>query len=144
MTIYIHGNIDLPSLEGDIGYNLGIVDTKVLFPGIPTKVRTGAYIALPTGIGGLLKLRSGFASNNAVILNGGVIDAGYTGEIVLVLLNVSTMSIVVEPGMKIAQLVAVDVPVGPARKVDTKMFDEIKSARNDMRGTNGFGSTGIS
>ncbi len=141
-TIYLHGNIEKPSLPGDIGCNIRIPEAITPLPGKVTVVSTGAFVSMPEGVGGLLKLRSGFAILNPVILNGGVIDTGYSGELKLALINVGDTNITIYPEKAIAQIVFITVPSDRhIYKADLEFFQELTQARNHIRGTHGFGST---
>jgi dUTP pyrophosphatase len=100
-------------------------------------VATGTSIALPEGFVGLVMPRSGLAAKHGIsVVNApGVIDAGYRGEIKVVLINTDlTESFSVEPGDRIAQLVV--SPMAQAR------FHEVERLPGTERAAEGFGSTG--
>jgi dUTP pyrophosphatase len=121
----------------DAGLDLAAIETVTLPPGGRALVGTGIAVAVPTGHAGLVVPRSGLAVRHGIsIVNGpGLVDAGYRGEVKVVLLNTDTeRPFTVEPGMRIAQLVVVPVP--SIRVVETSEL--LASAR----GTAGFGSTG--
>ena len=99
-------------------------------------IGTGLAVAIPEGHAGFVQPRSGLAADHGVtVLNTpGLIDSGYRGEVRVILLNTdSSTPFVVEPGMRIAQLVV--VPFAP---VETAEVDELPAAE---RGVRGFGSS---
>jgi dUTP pyrophosphatase len=96
-------------------------------------------VEIPEGHAGLVVPRSGFALRHGLSLvnTPGVIDAGYRGEVRVVLLNTDREhAFTVEPGMRIAQLLVV-----PAIAVDVVEVGELAASE---RGTGGFGSSGVS
>ena len=99
-------------------------------------VPTGIAIALPEGYEAQVRGRSGLAAKYGVMpANGvGTIDADYRGEIGVILLNTSNTAFVVEPGMRIAQLV-----VARYERID---WEVVESLEETERGNSGFGSTG--
>jgi dUTP pyrophosphatase len=100
-------------------------------------VSTGTSLALPDGYVGLVVPRSGLAARHGITLvnSPGVIDAGYRGEIKVVVLNTDpSEEFVIEAGDRIAQLLV--SPVSHAR------FHEVERLPGSDRGDNGFGSTG--
>jgi dUTP pyrophosphatase len=124
--------------EGDAGLDLASCDRVVLGPGDRAVVGTGLAVAIPEGYAGFVLRRSGLAANHGVtVLNGpGLIDSGYRGEVKVILLNTDREeTLVIEPGMRIAQLVVQRVePVEP-REVDALPETE--------RGGRGHGSSGL-
>ncbi len=99
-------------------------------------VGTGLTIAIPEGHAGFVQPRSGLAARHgiAVLNSPGLVDAGYRGELKVVLLNTDHAEpFVVEPGMRIAQLVV--MPVATAGLVEV---DELPASE---RGEKGFGSS---
>ncbi len=109
----------------------------VIPPGQTALVPTGIVIALPAGLEGQVRPRSGLAARHAVtVLNSpGTIDSDYRGEISVLLINHGRESFSVARGMRIAQLVI--APVVYAQLVEVKKLDETR------RGAGGFGSTGL-
>ena len=99
-------------------------------------VPTGLAIALPVGYEAQIRGRSGMAAKFGVMpANGiGTIDADYRGEIGVILLNTSTESFTIEPGMRVAQMV-----IAKYEKVAWEVTDELEATE---RGAGGFGSTG--
>jgi dUTP pyrophosphatase len=122
---------------GDAGLDLTACDSAQLEPGERAVVGTGIAVAIPTGHAGLVLPRSGVAARHGIsIVNApGLIDAGYRGEIKVVLLNTDRKhAFAVEPGMRIAQLLVVPAP--EVRAVET---DGLPAS---ARGDSGFGSSG--
>ena len=124
--------------DGDAGLDLAACERLELAPGERGVVGTGLAVAIPDGHAGLVLPRSGLAVRHGItIVNApGLIDAGYRGEVKVVLLNTDAReAFVVEPGMRIAQLVVVDVP--GVRVVEAEELSESE------RGVGGFGSSGV-
>jgi dUTP pyrophosphatase len=121
---------------GDAGLDLAAADGVTLGPGERAVVGTGLAVAIPEGYTGLVVPRSGLAARDGIgkVNSPGVIDAGYRGEVRVVLLNTDrAASFTVEPGMRIAQLLVVPVP--PVRLV------EVEELPGSERGERGFGSS---
>lgn len=97
-------------------------------------IGTGTHVQLPEGCCGLLVSKSGLNVNHG-ITSTGLVDEGYTGEIMVKLYNHSEESYQVEPGDKITQLVVI-----PVRYEPVEIVDELDDAAG--RGGSGFGSTG--
>lgn len=99
-------------------------------------VPTGVRVALPEGFEAQVRPRSGLSSRYGItVINApGTIDADYRGEIMVPLVNLSTETFVIEPGMRIAQMVV--APVARATFVEA---DHLPATE---RGSGGFGSTG--
>jgi len=124
---------------GDAGADLVSTVALTLEPGQRAFVATGVSIALPDGFVAFVMPRSGLAAKHGVTLvnSPGTIDAGYRGEISVVLINTDqSSSFSIEPGDRIAQLVI--QPVVRAR------FVAVTELPGTARGSGGFGSTGQS
>jgi dUTP pyrophosphatase len=122
---------------GDAGFDLRSVESVRLEPGERASVGTGIAVEIPAGSAGLVLPRSGLAARHGIsVVNApGLIDAGYRGEIRVLLLNTDrSEAFEVEPGDRIAQLVIVQV--GDDEPVEAESLDE------SVRGEGGFGSTG--
>jgi dUTP pyrophosphatase len=122
--------------EGDAGLDLAACDEVRLGPGERALVGTGLAVAIPEGYAGFVQPRSGLAARHgiAVVNSPGLIDSGYRGEIMVVLLNTDReRTFVAEPGERIAQLVVLPVPEVAVREVDELPGSE--------RGVRGFGSS---
>lgn len=123
---------------GDAGVDLAACDRVELAPGERAAVGTGIAVAIPDGFAGFVQPRSGLAARHGItIVNApGLIDAGYRGEVRVVLLNTDgRKTFVVEHGMRIAQLVVLAVP-----EVELVEVDELPDAE---RGVRGFGSSAV-
>lgn len=116
----------------DAGYDLYASHDTELGHGI-TKIETGTRIEIPAGHVGIIKDRSSMAARGYAIL-GGVIDAGYTGEIVVLMHNGGLPELVTR-GQKIAQLIIVPCVTAPLARVEHLGVT--------VRGEKGFGSSGI-
>jgi dUTP pyrophosphatase len=123
---------------GDAAFDLRARHDVRLAPGQRTLVPTGVAIALPPGWCGLLLPRSGLALEHGLtVLNSpGLVDAGYRGELQVILCNSGTEAVQVQRGQRIAQLLV--QPVGAVTLVEV---DELPDS-HDGRGTAGFGSSG--
>ena len=121
---------------GDAGLDLAACERVELAPGARAVVATGLAVAIPAGHAGFVQPRSGLAARHGITLvnTPGLVDSGYRGELRVVLLNTDAEhAFVVEPGMRIAQLVVVPVP-----EVEPYEVDELPAAE---RGVRGFGSS---
>ena len=122
--------------SGDAGLDLAACDRVELGPGERTVVGTGLAVAIPDGYAGFVQPRSGLAARHGIsVVNApGLIDSGYRGEVRVVLLNTDRRHpFVVEPGMRIAQLVILAVPA-----LDLVETEELPESE---RGVRGFGSS---
>ena len=121
---------------GDAGFDLSACERVELGPGERALVPTGLAIAIPEGYAGFVQPRSGLAVRHgiSIVNTPGLIDSGYRGELKVALLNTDEREpFVVEPGMRIAQLVVVPVPGVELLEVDALPESE--------RGVRGFGSS---
>jgi dUTP pyrophosphatase len=121
---------------GDAGLDLAACERVELGPGERATVGTGLAVAIPDGYAGFVQPRSGLAARHGItIVNApGLVDSGYRGELRVVLLNTDRAEpFVVEPGMRIAQLVVLPVPALQPVEVDELQDTE--------RGVRGFGSS---
>jgi dUTP pyrophosphatase len=121
---------------GDAGLDLAACDLHELGPGERAVVGTGLAVAIPEGYAGFVQPRSGLAARHGItVVNApGLVDSGYRGEIQVVLLNTDTdKPFVVEPGMRIAQLVVLPVP-------ELELV-EVEELPESERGVRGFGSS---
>jgi dUTP pyrophosphatase len=108
----------------------------VLEPGARAVIPTGLAVEIPEGYAGFVQPRSGLAAQHGigVVNSPGLIDSGYRGEIRVVLINTDrAIPFVVEPGMRVAQLVI--APVASVRLV------EVEELAVSERGGRGFGSS---
>jgi dUTP pyrophosphatase len=121
---------------GDAGLDLAACEHAELRPGARATVGTGLAVAIPDGHAGFVQPRSGLAAKHGItIVNSpGLIDSGYRGELRVTLLNTDPHeTFVVEPGMRIAQLVILALP-----ELELVELDELPESE---RGARGFGSS---
>jgi dUTP pyrophosphatase len=120
---------------GDAGLDLAACE---LAPGGRATVGTGLAVAIPEGYAGFIQPRSGLAAKNGITIvnTPGLVDSGYRGELKVILLNTDgNDTFVVEPGMRIAQLVVMLVPgVAPV---------EVEELPESERGVRGLGSSTV-
>lgn len=124
--------------DDDAGMDLHADEAVHLDPGDRESVGTGLAVAIPEGHAGFVLPRSGLAAEYGITLvnTPGLIDAGYRGELRVLLLNTDrTRSFRVMPGDRIAQLVIV--------KVEAPELAEVGELSETVRGQGGFGSTGV-
>ena len=122
--------------SGDAGLDLSACERVVLGPGERGLVPTGLAVAIPDGYAGFVQPRSGLASKHgiSIVNTPGLVDSGYRGELLVNLLNTDPReTFTVEPGMRIAQLVVLEIP-----HVELVEVDELPESE---RGVHGFGSS---
>jgi dUTP pyrophosphatase len=123
--------------DGDAGLDLYALEPAQLGPGERISVRTGIAVEIPAGQAGLVLPRSGLAARHGIALVNapGLIDAGYRGEVKVLLLNTDrAVAFSVEAGERIAQLVLV--------RLETPQVTEVEELALSERGAGGFGSSG--
>src|SRR3954452_22342653 len=123
--------------DGDAGYDLHAAEAVTLAPGARASVGTGLAVAIPDGHAGLVLPRSGLALKHGIALVNapGLIDAGYRGEVRVLLLNTDRdEAFGIEVGDRIAQLVIV-AHAAPE-------LVEVEQLTQSVRGEGGFGSSG--
>jgi dUTP pyrophosphatase len=136
----LHPDARLPARahNDDAGYDLCALEAATLQPGDRATLRTGIAIELAPGHAGLVLPRSGLAARHGIaIVNApGLIDAGYRGELKVLLLNTDRAGTFdVAPGDRVAQLVIVAVATPRVVEADTLAATQ--------RGEGGFGSSGV-
>lgn len=106
-------------------------------PGEARLIPSGLSVAIPEGFEGQVRPRSGLAVRHLVTLPNtpGTIDSDYRGELLIPLVNLGGETFVVEPGMRIAQLV-----IAPVARLSVVESDDLGAT---PRGAGGFGSTGL-
>ncbi len=122
----------------DLGYDIFALDAVTLLPRETVRLRTGIAVEArhpDTGapLGLLVRDRSSMAARG-LATTGGVIDAGYRGEILVVMTNLCNSAVELKAGEKIAQMVPVEVLTGPVEAVG--------SLEESARAEKGFGSSG--
>jgi dUTP pyrophosphatase len=125
----------LPAYQhpGDAGLDLYSAVDEVLGPGEFKAVATGIKLAIPLGHVGLIWDKSGISVQGVHRL-AGVVDAGYRGEVKVVMVNLGKAPFTITRGMKIAQLLI--------QPVVTAEITEVEDLDDTSRGEGGFGSTG--
>jgi dUTP diphosphatase len=132
----IHPDAKLPVYghPGDAGLDLFSVVDRDLRPGEVYAVPTGIQVAIPPGFVGLVWDKSGISLKGVHRL-AGVVDAGYRGEVQVVMINLGREPFPLKKGMKIAQMLI--QPVASVSVVESGTLDDTS------RGEGGFGSTGL-
>ena len=122
--------------SGDAGLDLSSCERVELAPGERALVPTGLAVAIPEGYAGFVQPRSGLAAKHgiSIVNTPGLVDSGYRGELLVNLVNTDQWdAFVVEPGMRIAQLVILPIP-----ELELVEVDELPESE---RGVRGFGSS---
>lgn len=136
---FVHADAKLPvqARAGDAGMDLFSIVEVTLDPGERALIGTGIKIELPDGFEAQVRPRSGLALKHGVtVLNSpGTVDAGYRGEVGIILINHGSEPFTVEKGMRIAQMVIQRVP--------NVELVQVKSVSDSERGEQGFGSSGL-
>ncbi len=132
-------NAKLPRYEhdDDSGMDLYAIASHTIQPSETALIPTGIAIELPPNTEAQVRPRSGLALNHSItVLNTpGTVDAGYRGEIRIILINHGKQAFEVLPGMKIAQMV-----IAPVIRAS---LEEVSSLSESVRAEGGFGSTGL-
>ena len=119
----------------DAGMDLYSHEEVTLNPQQCKSISTGIAMAIPSGYVGLIWDKSGLALNYGLKIMAGVVDAGYRGEIKIVLHNLSEAPYTVEKGAKIAQMLI--------QPVSLEEIVEVEDLDDTSRGEKGFGSSGM-
>lgn len=137
---YLSDKVSRPeyATRGSLGMDLSaaIDNTFILRAGEEALVSAGVAMQIPKGYGGFIFARGGLAYKKGIIAGNGVgiIDSDYTGEVKVLLRNISDEDYTIKPGDRIAQMIF--LPVEYANLVVVDKLDDT------MRGSKGFGSTG--
>ena len=147
MKIYLKqseaaSSLPLPAYQTDMSAG---VDLQAALPDGPVMlapmarlaVPTGLFMAMPEGVEAQIRPRSGLALKQGLTVANapGTIDADYRGEIKVLLINLGTETVIIEHGMRIAQMI-----FSPVMKASFQRTDELDDT---VRGAGGFGSTGL-
>ncbi|MDJ0612123.1 MAG: dUTP diphosphatase [Rhizobiaceae bacterium] len=135
--------LDLPAYEttdaAGMDLRAAVSDSEpiTLEPGKRALIPTGLIMEIPSGFEGQVRPRSGLAFKNGItcLNTPGTIDADYRGEVMVLLINLGEEDIVIERGMRVAQMV-----IAPVHQVE---IVEASLANDTERGSGGFGSTGV-
>lgn len=121
--------------DSDAGYDILASDRYSILPGEKAVINTGLFIELPQNYVGIVKSRSGLSVKHDLEVGAGVVDAGYRGEVKVVLRNMHPKNIyIINEGDKVAQMLVVKLPNIHIERVD--------SLSDSDRGSAGFNSTG--
>jgi dUTP pyrophosphatase len=123
--------------DDDAGFDLRAAEDATVYSGLKATVRCGIHVEIEKGFEGQVRSRSGIAKKHScfVINSPGTIDAGYRGELMVMLHNLGGVPFEIKRGDRIAQLVISALP-----KVEV---EQVESLSDSERGTGGFGSTGL-
>ena len=132
----VHPHAIVPHLahSGDAGFDLYSVDRVAIAPGERVQIKTGIAMEIPFGYSGLIWDKSGLSHKHGLKTLGGVIDAGYRGEVLVGITNFSNIEFCLEAGHKVAQMLI--------QKVEAPEIIEVEELSETLRGESGFGSTG--
>ena len=143
VKIVNESKFDLPNYAtpGSAGVDLKAnIDTAIeIKPLERTIVPTGLFMQIPQGMEGQVRPRSGLAAKHGISVcnSPGTIDSDYTGEIKIILVNLSNTAFLVNPGERIAQMV-----FAKCEQVDFLTLETVGEFESTERGSGGFGSTG--
>ena len=135
------GNQPLPKYQTSQSAGMDLranIDAPILIKPLDRKlIPTGLHIALPEGYEAQIRPRSGLSIKNGItIINTpGTIDPDYTGDVGVILVNISNKDFVVQPGDRIAQMVI--------NKFEQAEFEVVEELDETERGEGGYGHTGI-
>jgi dUTP pyrophosphatase len=134
----IDADLPLPAYArpDDAGLDLHAAETVTLKPGARVLIPTGIALAIPPGFAGFVLPRSGLALRHGVtaLNTPGLIDAGFRGEVKVLLVNHGQEAVTLSRGDRIAQLVV--------QRVERVVLTPVAELPPSARGAGGFGSTG--
>ena len=132
----LHPQAKLPSYAhpGDAGMDLFALDKTTIQPGLMTTVKTGIATEIPIGYVGLFWDKSGISIKHGIKLLGGVLDAGYRGELLIGMINLSSVPYTFEAGHKVCQMLV--------QKIELPEIIEADVLSDSSRGAGTQGSTG--
>tara|TARA_Y100000004_G_scaffold197368_1_gene271530 strand:+ start:4188 stop:4661 length:474 start_codon:yes stop_codon:yes gene_type:complete len=122
--------------DSDAGYDLFSTEDNYLKPLERKVIKTGIGVKIPEGYYGRIAPRSGLAVKQGIDVLAGVIDSGYTGEVGVVLINLSREPVHIMEGAKIAQLII--------EKCHSIEWEEVDDLSQTERGDGGYGSSDLS
>lgn len=123
--------------EDDAGFDLYSNEETILNKGERKLISTGISVAIPKGYEGQVRPKSGLAIKHGITMlnTPGTIDAGYRGEVKVIVINLGEEEYKIEKGKKICQMVF--------NKIEKPEIEEVKELEGSGRGEGGFGSTGL-
>jgi dUTP pyrophosphatase len=132
----LHPDAKIPEFahDGDAGMDLYVPETVSLKPGERKSIPLGLAFEIPPGYVGLMWDKSGLSHKHGLKTFGGVIDAGYRGEVHAGIMNLSDTLYIFEKGHKIVQLLI--------QPIEHPTIAEVEELSSSERGAGGFGSTG--
>lgn len=132
----LHPDAKIPTYahHNDAGFDLYAMESVTIPVGVRVLVGTGIAVEIPDGYVGLIWDKSGLSNNHGLKTLGGVMDAGYRGEIKVGLMNLSDEDYTITTGHKVAQMLI--------QKVEHAEIKEVAELTDTARGHGGFGSTG--
>ena len=132
----MHPDAKLPTYahNGDAGFDLYAIESVTIRVSERVLVSTGISMEIPDGYVGLIWDKSGLSMNHGLKNLGGVVDAGYRGEIKAGMVNLSAEDYTITVGHKVAQMLI--------QKVEHAEITEVTELSDSTRGKGGFGSTG--
>lgn len=132
----LHPDARIPEYAhaSDAGLDLYTVAPVTIAPGERVQVPTGLVVVVPDGFVGLVWDKSGLSHKHGLKMLGGVLDAGYRGELMVGIVNLSDEIYVLEAGHKVAQLLV--------QKVEHAEIEVVESVDTTERGKGAFGSSG--
>jgi len=134
-TIRINKEVPLPykKRNTDAGYDLYAAETKIIWPFSTKVLKSNHKILIDENYFGFIQARSGIRSKGLMIE--GIIDAGYTGTIGIMVTNTRPLPKIIKKGERVAQIMFLP-------KLNIKLNEVNEFEVNTDRGDNGFGSTG--
>ncbi len=132
----LHPDAKIPSFakEGDAGMDLFALEETTVNSGEIARVKSGIAVEIPIGYAGLWWDKSGLSQNHGIKVVGGVLDAGYRGELILGVINLGKEPYTFEKGHKVMQMII--------HKIEHPEIIETDELSESDRGEGGFGSTG--
>ena len=123
--------------DTDAGWDLYVCDDKIIAPGHTVDVHTNVRIRMPEGLFARIVGRSSTLRLHGLVINEGIIDTDYTGELFICVHNVGSIPFHAVCGMRLAQIIF--------QRVESAEWTEVEEfiIADDTRGTAGFGSTGV-
>lgn len=133
---HLNTAVKLPSYAhpGDVGMDMYATEGATIEPGKMHHFYCGFALEFPEGYAAIVKDKSSLSCKQGLHCIGGVFDAGYRGEYNAMLVNLSDVSVTIEAGQKVAQLVIIPVV--------TPTLIPVENLSDSARGEGGFGSTG--